>query len=163
QRLGRAKQDVQFDQTLDDIRQQASQIALEKWFVPRTFYPLLTVEFRKAFAQSPFDIDGPPEETAARLRAAPLAAHTVAALDVWALAASLPDREPLQRQLLRIARLADPDPSWGDRFRTPAAWHDQKAVLRLANDALSASPLPPTHHLAIIATLVQESGIGSKA
>jgi serine/threonine-protein kinase len=163
QRLDRAKKEVQFDQALDDIRQQASQIALEKWFVPRTFYPLLTVEFRKAFAQSPFNIDGPPEETAACIRASPLAAHTVAALDVWALAAFLTDREPLQQNLLRIARLADPDPSWGDRFRAPAAWHDKEAVLRLANDALSTSPLPPTHHLAIIATLFQESGIGSKA
>jgi serine/threonine-protein kinase len=162
QRLDRAKNDVQFDQTLDDIRQQAFQIAVEKYFVPRTFYPLVTAEFQRAFALSPFDVDGPSAETAARIRASPLAAHTVAALDVWALAAFLTDREPLQQQLLRIARLADPDPSWGDSFRT-AAWHDKQVLLRLAHDAPNTSPLPPTHHLAIISTLVEEAGERSKA
>jgi serine/threonine-protein kinase len=157
QRMDRTKKDVLFDQTIDEIRQQAEQIALEKYFVPKTFYPLLTAEYRKAFAQSPYDIDGPPEETAARIRASPLAVHTVAALDVWAMAAFLTDREPLQHQLLRRARLADPDPSWGDRFRTPATWTDKQALDRLAKDATnpsSTSPLPPAQHFSILATLL---------
>ena len=57
------------------------------------------------------------EETAALIRASPLAAHTIAALDVWALAAFMTNRGPLQEKLLLIARLADPDPKWGDRFQ----------------------------------------------
>jgi serine/threonine-protein kinase len=162
QRLDEAQQAVQLDQTLDDIRQQAVQIAVEKDFVPKTFYPLLAAEFSKAFAQSPYDVDGPAEETAARIRASPLAAHTVAALDVWALAAFLVKREPLQEQLLRIARLADPDPSWGDRFRTPAAWHDPQALHQLADDALRMPKLPPAHQLSITGALLREFSGESK-
>jgi serine/threonine-protein kinase len=162
QRLERAKKDVRFDQTLDDIRQQAVQISLEKDFVVKTFYPLLAAEFSKAFTQSPYDIDGPAETTAARIRASPLAAHTVAALDTWALAAFLVNRKPLQQQLLRIAQLADPDPSWGDRFRTPAAWHDKQALLQLADDAFKTSKLPPTHQLSITGALLRELGEEAK-
>jgi tetratricopeptide (TPR) repeat protein len=50
------------------------------------------------------------------------------------VADALQDRESMAR-LLRLARLADPDPEWGDRLREPALWGDPEALRRLAAEA----------------------------
>src|SRR5262249_13801228 len=107
---------------------------------------------------SPFDIESTAEEAAARIRAAELAGHLVMALDEWAFAAFVLKQTPLQEHLLRIAQLADPDPSWRDRFRTPPAWHDREPLLRLPGDALKTATPPTARQLSITGILLRKLG-----
>jgi serine/threonine-protein kinase len=69
---------------------------------------------------------------AARIRASAVSAQLVAALDDWAYAAE----KPAVSWLLAVARRADPDPSWRDRFRDPAVWWDRQTLQALADEAL---------------------------
>jgi eukaryotic-like serine/threonine-protein kinase len=157
-RFDRAKQEIAADHAFDNARQEAVRIVGERSFMPVAYSPKLEEDFRKAFTESPYNIDGPEEETAAQIRSSTLVSRTAAALDFWAFAALLEDREELQKQLLKIAQLADPDPVWGDRFRTPANWHNKKELHRLADDAFNVATLPPSHQLSITAALLGELG-----
>jgi tetratricopeptide (TPR) repeat protein len=57
------------------------------------------------------------------------------ALDHWAYVADArADRQALTR-LLDLARRADPDPEWGDRFREPALWGNPEALRQLVAEA----------------------------
>ena len=158
QGLAQAKTDVEFAQQLEHIREKGVVFMINDPTHLVVAYTMLAEEFGKAFAEAGFNIDGPAQETVERIQALPLAAHTVAALDEWAFAAFILKRAPLQEQLLRIAQLADADPSWRDCFRTPATWHDKAALLQLADDAFK-TPLPPAaHHLAITGALLRKLG-----
>jgi tetratricopeptide (TPR) repeat protein len=87
------------------------------------------------------------------------------ALDHWAFVANmLQDRRSLAR-LLRLARRADPDPVWGDRFRDPALWGDRRRLRRLAAEAQqhlareAPEKGPPTPLLVLLAKkLGQQDG-----
>src|SRR5262245_38300650 len=57
------------------------------------------------------------------------------ALDHWAYLADTLGDGRLRSRLLGLARRADPDPAWGDRFREPKVWDDRAALRRLAADA----------------------------
>jgi eukaryotic-like serine/threonine-protein kinase len=71
----------------------------------------------------------PPEETAQRLRERAILAELAAALGDWARLA-----DPKQRErLLKILRLADPDP-WRQRLRDALAQQDRHALVNLARD-----------------------------
>src|SRR5438270_378163 len=122
----------------------------------------LTTEYRKAFAQAGLDVDADAAVTATRIRASALADKTVSALDTWALAAFLLKREAEQQKLLQIARLADPDPAWGDRLRDPAAWGDQQKLILLAEEALAATRPLPAHQPGILASLLKQRGSRSE-
>src|SRR5262249_31506880 len=153
-----------FAQQLVDIRQTAISSVAEQFerTPPSVDAQLLTTEYRKAFAQAGLDVDADPAMTSATIRASVLGEKTVSALDEWALAAFLLKRAPEQQELLQIARLADPDPAWGDRFRDPAAWGDPKKLRQLADDAFRAPKSPPAHKLAITATLLDRLGARSE-
>jgi tetratricopeptide (TPR) repeat protein len=76
---------------------------------------------------------------AARVRASPVRAEVVAALDDWA---SIAGDGPRRTWLLAVARAADPDPE-RDRLRQPGLWRDGAAVARLAGAARVAEWSPP--------------------
>src|SRR5262249_29815594 len=69
-----------------------------------------------------------------------------AALDGWAGITPW-EEDRLFHWLLGVARRADPDPAWRDRFRDPSVRRDRAALERLAREAtggeLSPQVLPP--------------------
>jgi serine/threonine-protein kinase len=91
--------------------------------------------FRAAGIGAPGDDPG---EAAARVRAAPMRAALVGALDDWAACAA--DRDQ-QAWVLAVLRRADPDP-WRDRVRDPALWDDAEALRELAARAPVAEQSP---------------------
>jgi serine/threonine-protein kinase len=158
--LDQAKIHLQFARSLEGIRQKvAKNDVLAGYFVPTTSYETLADDYERAFAQGHFDIPGAAAAAAARIGAEPLAGQIIAALDEWAFAAFMLKRESLQKHLLQIAQLADPDPLWRDRFRDPALWRNARELLKLADDASANSPA--AHHLAITGALL--SHLGEKA
>ncbi|MCO6458439.1 MAG: protein kinase [Pirellulaceae bacterium] len=106
--------------------------------------------FRDAGLGAPGD---DPAETAARVRASPLRAALVAALDDWAACAS---RGELQDWALAVARHADPD-SWRDRVRDPATCDNPEALRDLAEAAPVAQQTP--HLLALLGARLQTKNL----
>jgi serine/threonine protein kinase/Flp pilus assembly protein TadD len=70
-----------------------------------------------------------------RIRQSAIREHVLAALDDWALVAH---DERVRAQALKLARLLDPDPAWGDRLRDPTLRGDRPRLERLAAEALAA-------------------------
>jgi serine/threonine protein kinase/Tfp pilus assembly protein PilF len=95
-----------------------------------------------------------PAAVAARLRAAPIQEALVAALDHWAFVAFRLKEDKLLGVLLEMARLAAPDPAWGDRLRQPAVWRDQEALTALVREAPVAGLSPPL--LELIGSLLKD-------
>jgi eukaryotic-like serine/threonine-protein kinase len=82
-----------------------------------------------------------PEAVAARVRASNIANALVAALDFWSAVTLDPDRK---RWAMRVARLADPDPTgWRDRARDPAVRADPAALVELIRTAPVAGQSVP--------------------
>jgi serine/threonine protein kinase/Tfp pilus assembly protein PilF len=129
QRLIREQEDLDLAATLEQIRLTP---AIEDG---RFDYPGMSAAYARAFAQAGLDVRGDEEEAAARLQVADLRPELVVALDHWALVADALGDGPLRGRLLRLARQADPDPEWGDRFREPAVWEDRARLRRLAEEA----------------------------
>jgi serine/threonine-protein kinase len=124
--------DWEWARRLDRIRQDAS-ITVEGFNSGRVFR-----EYPQAFAALRLDVArGAPDRVAGRVRRAPLRYALVAALDYWA--GILPrGREALRRRLLRIARLADPDPL-RTRLRDAVARRNPHALKALAARRRSAT------------------------
>jgi serine/threonine-protein kinase len=98
--------------------------------------------YAAAFAEAGLGQEGDPAEAvAARVRASAVREALVAALDGWAVCAAA-KRRPTW--LLRVARLADPDPGgWRDRARDPVAWGHGEALAELARTAPVAAKSVP--------------------
>ncbi len=77
-------------------------------------------------------------QTASRLWESPIRLPLVAAIDFWALVTR--DGQ-LRETLLRVARLADPDP-WRDRLRQAEAWRDPDHLRQLAAEVDLAQQSP---------------------
>src|SRR5262249_27692186 len=75
-----------------------------------------------------------------------------------ALVAFALDDDALLGRLLEVARLADPEPRWGNRFHSATAWRHRNHLLELAADAFTTSPAPPAHQLALLSSLLTRSG-----
>jgi tetratricopeptide (TPR) repeat protein len=157
-RLEQAKADLRFARELDEVHQKFVAINLEPFFVVVTSYKTWDELYGKSFQNAGFDIDGDAAGTAARIRAEPLAKQTLAAIEEWALAAFLTQKEPLQLQLLGIAKLAQPGPEWWDHVRDPALWQDKAALLALAQEARKMAKPPATHQLVIMGALLRNLG-----
>jgi tetratricopeptide (TPR) repeat protein len=96
-------------------------------------------EYAAAFAEAGFAVEGDLEALAARLRDSPVRAQLVAALEDWAIAT----RDLAGRaRLMFLARRADPEPKWRDRFRDPATWEDRQGLAELARQAPVAELSP---------------------
>jgi tetratricopeptide (TPR) repeat protein/serine/threonine protein kinase len=84
----------------------------------------------------------------------------VASLDDWALVAWLEGQMDLHKQLLQLARRADPDP-WKDQVRTPGFCKDPAAVQKLADgllaDRAALARLSP-HLLDLIGGVLEVTG-----
>ena len=125
-RLAQADEDLRLAAALERIRLTP---AIEG---NRFDYRGMAEAYAQAFEHAGLDVRGDEEAVAARIRASDLRPQLVMALDHWAYVAdALEDRQSMAR-LLRLARRADPDPRWGDRFREPALWGDREALRRLA-------------------------------
>jgi serine/threonine protein kinase/Flp pilus assembly protein TadD len=83
------------------------------------------------------------EEAAERIRESTVAVELAAMLDEWAVAREKAKGidDPTRKTLLRIARLADPDP-WRSRVREALERKDQKALQELASSE-EVFQLPP--------------------
>jgi serine/threonine-protein kinase len=129
QRLAQAEAALQLAATLEQIR-----------LTPaigggRFDYRGMAEAYAQVFKDAGLDVGGDEETVAARIRDSEVRPQLVMALDHWAfLSDVLNDRQSVER-LLRLARLADPDPVWGDRIREPALWRDRRGLLRLAAEA----------------------------
>ena len=157
-RIAQAESDLQFARSLEDARTQAEIGIFSHFYVAVTSYPAFSTSYSKVFAAAGFDVEKDPETAARRIRSAPLAEQTITALDLWGFAAFRLKHESLQKRLLRIALLADPDPAWRDHFRNPAIWRDTQALLKLAADASKTARPPLAHHLAITGSLLSDLG-----
>ena len=154
-RVASARADLQFVEGLERIRQR--HVFAEAYTRSRRLAnnQECAKEYAEAFAQAHLDLDRA-ESAVARIQATPLRPQIVAALDLWAFLALDAKNESLQRQLLRIARLADPD-AWRDRFRDANAWRDKEKLARLADDAAKMPVPPPAHQLAITGRLLSSA------
>ena len=110
--------------------------------------------FRKAGIGAPGD---DPVEVAARVRASPVRAALVSALDDWAACAA--DRDQ-QVWVLAVVRRADPDP-WRDLVRDPATWDKSEALRDLADRALVAEQSP--HLLAVLGARLRARNLDANA
>jgi serine/threonine-protein kinase len=116
---------LQFVRELDEIRQRKSALVEGKYDTSRAD-PEYSEAFKKYFGAQV--LEGPSAEWATRIQALAIRDQVVAALDDWAGVVKGLE----QKRLLEVARLADPDPGWGDQFRDPAVWNSREALEKLA-------------------------------
>jgi tetratricopeptide (TPR) repeat protein len=91
--------------------------------------------YAQAFADAGLDLRGGQETVAARVHDSDLRPQLVMALDHWAYVADALEDRQLMARLLDLAQRVDPDPQWGNRFRTPALWEDLPRLRALAAEA----------------------------
>jgi serine/threonine-protein kinase len=156
QRLGRAKSDARLADKLDHIRE------TRPYRADGTIdYRQRVADYQEVFDRAGLHVGDDVEPVAASIRASAIRDQLVAAVDDWAVVAFLLNDGPSVERLLRLARSADPDPHWRDRFRDPAAWHSGDRLRELA-DAAFTTPRPPAgHQLASLGWLLRRSGGGS--
>jgi serine/threonine-protein kinase len=98
-------------------------------------YPGMAAEYEHTFTQARLAVTGDAQTVADRIGESDLRGELVMALDHWAYVADALKDGVLRARLLELARRADPDPEWGDRFRDPEVWDDPAALRRLAVEA----------------------------
>jgi eukaryotic-like serine/threonine-protein kinase len=156
--LERAATDVKFAQAIAGLPGRLENPKpVEGYFVVGTTPNAWADGLARTFAEYGFDVNGDPDQLADRIRASPLPEQTIVGLDQWALAAHLLHERALQRKLLLIAKLADREPTWRDRFHDPAVWSDEVALRKLAKESLTTSK-PTAHQLAITGRLLRSHG-----
>jgi serine/threonine protein kinase/Flp pilus assembly protein TadD len=138
---GRRLEDIR-DRHLEDIvRQARSDLVLaerlessrmNRW--GKADYGRAAREYAAAFAAAGLTPADDPA-LADRIQRSAIRESLVAALDDWALVTV---DVQLRAQALKLARLLDPDPAWGDRLRDPALRGDHPRLERLTAEALAA-------------------------
>jgi Flp pilus assembly protein TadD len=126
-RLADALADIRLARELDAIR-------LGKTAVIGTTVITAAVvpEYRAAFERRGLNTADEVEAVGRRVAASPVREVLVAALDDW-ISLELNDEEC--DRLVRIAKAADPDPAWRDRFRDALTRRDRDALRQLAAEA----------------------------
>ena len=162
EQVASAQADTAFAERLEEIRQHSAVALLQGMpFVVQAYWAAAK-EYAEAFAHAKFDIDDP-DAAAAKIRASRVRPEIIAALDLWAVGAVNGSDHPLEQRLLRIARLADPDPAWGDRFHDPLVWASKQKLLELAHDA-EKTPAPiAAQQLAITGILLDAAGADAES
>jgi serine/threonine protein kinase/Tfp pilus assembly protein PilF len=149
ERIAKQRQSVALVQELEEARLQAATILRDT-----LDYAGADRAYAAAFARHGLDLAAlPPEQTGERLRALPIRARLVTALDNWA---SVKDRLPGgQGEPLRVlARLADDDP-WRQQVRDPALSQDPAGLERLAHEP-SAAEQPPASVILLSRALIEQ-------
>jgi serine/threonine-protein kinase len=126
-------------------------------------YQQLVVEFQRAFQYAGLTIDDDEEAVVDHIRTSTIRGQLVAAIEDRAFVALMLNDGPLVERLLRIARLAEPEPGWKDRFRNPAAWKSPMQLAQLAAGAFDSSPPPSEHQLALLGLLLRNVGDQSQS
>jgi tetratricopeptide (TPR) repeat protein len=129
QQLTQGEADRQLAERLETIRQDRS-----TWVEGRFNDALAEREYPKAFAEAGLAVreeDAQLVSLSRRIRKSAIKEQLVAALDDWSDVAWRRYQKSLHARLLRVARLADPDPS-RDQVRDPAAWTDPQCGKALA-------------------------------
>jgi serine/threonine-protein kinase len=158
ERLRQAQSDLRFAADLEGVRLNSSlETDGSRYYKPRA------AEFQEAFERGGLRIGDDAESVADYIRASLIREQLVAAIDDWALAAFMLNDDPLVQRLLRIARLADPEPRWRNRFRDRASWWKQEKLLQLAANAFNTSPPPSGHQLALLGLLLRRTGARSQS
>src|SRR6516165_5849969 len=119
--------------------------------------------FQAAFERAGCKIGDDTKPVADFIVASSIRDQLLAAVDDWAVAAYLVKDQPLVERLLQLAREADPEPRWRDRFRQVAAWGKREQLLQLAAEAFTTSPAPRAHQLALLGCLLSRAGVMSRA
>src|SRR5262249_2902563 len=118
-------------------------------------YRQWAVDFQEAFERAGLRIGKDAQPVVDYVRTSAIRDELVAALEHRAyVALQLPDY-PLAERLLEIARSADPEPRWRDRFRQLSAWRATEELRQLAGEAFTISPPPPAHELALLGSLLR--------
>jgi serine/threonine-protein kinase len=112
-------------------------------------------EFQEAFERAGLRIGEDAEPVVDSIRASAIRDELVAALEHRAYVAYSLSDHPLAERLLEIARSADPEPRWRDRFRQLSAWRAPEELRQLAGEAFTISPPPPAHELALLGCLLR--------
>ncbi len=151
ERLDQAQADLELATNLENNRMDHRIGLLSQ----KTLQETVAENYAKAFEKAGLAVtqDGLEDTVAARIRLSEVCAPLVAALDDWALVTS--DLK-LRARLLRVARLADPDPAWCDRARNPAIWGNRQALEELARDMPKIDP--PPQLLTTLGMLLKETG-----
>lgn len=129
QRVDQAVADVALVDRLDAIRMQRALIVAGKLDVKGA-----GLEYAAAFKDAGLGDEGEDADVvAARIRGSAVREQLVAALDIWAMSTSDPQRAAW---LLEVARLADPD-EWRDSFHDVEMWCNPVGLEKLASDLLA--------------------------
>lgn len=111
-------------------------------------------DYTAAFSDSGYTTGSDtPAEFAARIASSPVRLALVEAIDGWTLCAT--DKGQIPR-LLEVARLADPDPAWGDRVRDYRGWTDAAVLGELARGAPVEGP--SVSLILLLASLLDDAG-----
>jgi serine/threonine-protein kinase len=153
ERLRQAQSDCRIAADLERVRGN-SPLEID----PASYYRQRETDFREAFERAGLRIGDDAGPAAVSIRSSSIRNQLVAALDDWALAAFMLNNGTLVERLLRVTRLAGPEPRWHDRFRDPAIWLNQEQLLRLATGAFNTSPPPTGHQLALLGLLLRRTG-----
>ncbi len=113
--------------------------------------------WQEAFERAGLRIGDDPEAVAAHIRASPIREQLVAGVDDRAYLAFVMQEGAITEQLLRINRLADPEPRWGDRFRDVEVWRSREQLEQLAVDAFTTKLPPPGFQLALLGLLLRKA------
>jgi tetratricopeptide (TPR) repeat protein len=132
--------------SVDRIRQEPLAIFLGQ----KDYVPASPKQYAALFASLGIDPMGP--DAGPTIARSPIRHTLLDALDDWAT--HEPDPEKKGR-LMRVARAADPDPDWGDRFRDPAVRGDATKLADLARQA-PAAKLSLTHIVQLVYGLIDD-------
>jgi serine/threonine-protein kinase len=149
--LRQVQSDFRFAEDLERIRQDGPMVRQDQ-----PYYKRRVAAFQETFERGGLQIGDDAEAVAGSIHASAIRDQLVAALDDWALAAFFVYDQPLVKRLLRVARLADPEPRWRDRFRNADNWRSQEQLLQLADDTFITSPPPSGYQLALLALLLRQ-------
>src|SRR5262249_45726392 len=119
-----------------------------------TDYRKLAVEYQEVFDRVGLRTGDDAEAIVAYIQDSAIREQLLAAIDDRAFVGLTVNDGALLERLLQIARSADPEPVWRDRFRDPAAWRSREQLIKLADETLTTSPPPPGHQLASLGLLL---------
>lgn len=157
-RFDRVATDLRTAQELDDIRQSYAQPNVEGY----NFGPAV-LAYQRLFARIGIGPEVPVETAAAIVRGSPICQQLLAGLENAAFVSRVRGGGTDLRlaRALAIARLSDPDPSWGDRFRDPDVWRSADSLRKLVEDAGTSGRSNPAHQMVIIGVLLNDAGSNS--
>ncbi len=154
-RVEQARADFHLADDLEHVRQSGFNQGVARERAPKE---VVANGFAACFARIGVVAGEDVHRNAKRIHDSDIREQLLAALDDWALAALVLTDKEMCNRLLAVAREADPDPPWRDRFRDADAWHNQRQLLQLA-DALSESAArPASHQIALLGMLLGWNG-----